>query len=402
MALAIFEVMRVLEALSPKQMSASHRLVLLVLADHARDSDRAWPSLSRLAAMTGLARSTVVTCLNELEAARWIERQGCAPAGPGGRASTMYLVRTSGGSVVRAPSPPVEAPATSPMVGLVQLPDQSDNRTSPITGRQGSDYRTAGVRLPDGRGPVTGHKSLRESPMEAPKEDHPPAGDCAPASAARVEGSDVGAVAGTPEFDGGGDPEPTPASVRPMPSARPAPPVESPKRAAVTGPLPLFGAMAPAGAAAPAKAARRAPRSSARAADEPPAGQRYAEAYAQGQTDVTGAPFAVPPQKSVFWPILKAYALDADGQPLTGEAATAWIRASSAEYRRAKSGQEHFEKGFTPPKWAEWLQGGKPTTGPRSGRVVQFQGGRTDPDERAAHQRKRAAELALHLEQDGI
>jgi DNA-binding MarR family transcriptional regulator len=45
------------------------KFVLLALAERADESGICWPSLSRLSAMTLLARSTVVLALNELEAA---------------------------------------------------------------------------------------------------------------------------------------------------------------------------------------------------------------------------------------------------------------------------------------------------------------------------------------------
>ena len=161
MAIAIFEIMRALESRSPKQMPAPHRLVLLVLADHARDSDRAWPSISRLVAMTGLCRAKVISCLNELEAAGWLERQGLTAASPGGRASTLYLVRTKGGDVVVGRARPDAADRSGPPNGPVYHVDRSTRWTS-------------GVHGMDVRGPGGGPKSLRESPMETPSEDHPP------------------------------------------------------------------------------------------------------------------------------------------------------------------------------------------------------------------------------------
>ena len=54
------------------QIAPPQKLVLLALAEHANDGCECWPSLSRLATMTGLARSTVAEALNALEAAHLI------------------------------------------------------------------------------------------------------------------------------------------------------------------------------------------------------------------------------------------------------------------------------------------------------------------------------------------
>ncbi len=48
----------------------AHKLVLLALAEHADPVGQCWPSIARLTADTGLARSTVVTALNALEEVR--------------------------------------------------------------------------------------------------------------------------------------------------------------------------------------------------------------------------------------------------------------------------------------------------------------------------------------------
>jgi hypothetical protein len=121
------------------------------------------------------------------------------------------------------------------------------------------------------------------------------------------------------------------------------------------------------------KALRAAERAAKKAASKvQPAGQEYAEAYALGQRDASGQPFAVPTARQVFWPILRAHATDSEGHPLEGAPLRAWIRASAAEYRRAMA-ESPFERGYTPQKWGEWLQGGKrPFRGQRAhGRFLQ-------------------------------
>lgn len=100
-----------------------------------------------------------------------------------------------------------------------------------------------------------------------------------------------------------------------------------------------------------------------KAPPEKPAGQRYAEAYAQGQTDASGQPFAVPTATKAFWPILRAHAVDAYGSPITGDALLEWIRKSSAEYRRACEKSAAYQRGFSVPRWGEWHQAGRPSSG---------------------------------------
>ncbi|WP_437312357.1 hypothetical protein [Sorangium sp. So ce388] len=228
--------------------------------------------------------------------------------------------------------------------------------------------------------------------MEAPREDHPPAGGCAPAGA----GVEIHEPAGPDASDLGPDPE-IPGSLPTEPRAGLAPTPAAPPAFTLEPPAPP-----------PAKAARRrsaAPRTAAPDDGVSKSLRRYAEAYARGQRAATGEPFAPPTDSHaeyLFRKVLPVYAVDADGQRLEGDALDVWIEASSAEYRRATSSQAQYQGGFHPRKWAEWLGAGKPRASAPGGRVVQFQGGRTDPDERAAHQRKRAAELELHLERDSI
>jgi DNA-binding transcriptional ArsR family regulator len=67
--------------------SSSERLLLLALADHAdRETGVCWPSIGRLAAMTGMSRSTIYRLLSKLEAAGAIERHSRA-----GRSSAYVL-----------------------------------------------------------------------------------------------------------------------------------------------------------------------------------------------------------------------------------------------------------------------------------------------------------------------
>lgn len=87
----------------------------------------------------------------------------------------------------------------------------------------------------------------------------------------------------------------------------------------------------------------------------------YAAAYAEGQTDVTREPFAPPVDggaQVAFRTALPVYAVAA-GEPLRGDDLLAWIRASSAEYRRSRGPAAQYESGFHPRSWAKWLGSGK-------------------------------------------
>lgn len=52
----------------------SVKLVLVALADHAKDSGECWPSITRIASMTGLSRATVFRCLEQLTGMGLIEQ----------------------------------------------------------------------------------------------------------------------------------------------------------------------------------------------------------------------------------------------------------------------------------------------------------------------------------------
>ena len=162
------------------------KLVITALAERADDEGRCFPSLAHLTRMTGLARSTVVVALQELEAARRIVR-----VRGGGRKSTWYRLfisepdamsrqpraacadqelSTEGHFEDFTPGPPSgagekpvvrDADPSSPGRG----PQQSGSRTAPVPqpdsssptgGRQQSDRRTSAVREPDPRSPSDG------------------------------------------------------------------------------------------------------------------------------------------------------------------------------------------------------------------------------------------------------
>ncbi|HPE80103.1 MAG TPA: helix-turn-helix domain-containing protein [Gammaproteobacteria bacterium] len=106
------------------------KLVLLCLADHADDSGTCWPSLSRIAAMTGLDQSTVKRKIRALEHDGLVNRS--RSIGGAGH-STRYQVQTE------------KQAHCAPVKQARNAPDEEDNRctlppkqvhAAPITGAQ--------------------------------------------------------------------------------------------------------------------------------------------------------------------------------------------------------------------------------------------------------------------------
>jgi len=151
-------------------ISPTAKLVLLAIADHADDEGVAWPSIGRIEAFTGLARSSVCRLLDELEAVGLIERKR---GGPVGRESTRYRVKwsdhgtTSGdkwsdhGTSPTAKLVP-QSDTSSPTVGPQVVPQSDPNRKGTV--RNGQDDPAAG-RDPDRAAAIFG---LDVDPESAP------------------------------------------------------------------------------------------------------------------------------------------------------------------------------------------------------------------------------------------
>lgn len=73
------------------RLSPSEKLVLLVLSHHADDSGRCWPSMVRICAMTGLARSTVKGAVRALIGYGLLRRE----AGAGRGHTSVYTLKGS-------------------------------------------------------------------------------------------------------------------------------------------------------------------------------------------------------------------------------------------------------------------------------------------------------------------
>lgn len=98
-AALLIAVIHAVKRFSPDELPSPHRFVLLALADAADDTGHAWPSVATIITITGQGERTVRSCLNELEAAKWIKgEQRYANGRP---LSTRYHVRAEGGSVTR-------------------------------------------------------------------------------------------------------------------------------------------------------------------------------------------------------------------------------------------------------------------------------------------------------------
>ena len=92
---------------------------------------------------------------------------------------------------------------------------------------------------------------------------------------------------------------------------------------------------------------------------------RYALAYAEGQTEASGQPFT-PPSGNDAGPLGTMALTHAKG--LRGEKLLAWYRETSAAYRRAQSGAAQFQGGFRPTKCLEWLNAGRPHASAMNGK----------------------------------
>ena len=58
-----------------RDLTPTHKLILLGLADWANDEGLCWPSIDRLAQKTGLSRRTIQTNIRQLEACRYMKRE---------------------------------------------------------------------------------------------------------------------------------------------------------------------------------------------------------------------------------------------------------------------------------------------------------------------------------------
>ncbi len=96
----------------------------------------------------------------------------------------------------------------------------------------------------------------------------------------------------------------------------------------------------------------------------PKATESYSDAYVAGQTDAEPGIGFRPLSESdcrMIGMAAAAHAKDpATGEPITGEALLAWIRKTSAAYRRAAD--PAFSKGFNTHSFATWLDAGRPVT----------------------------------------
>lgn len=115
------------------------RLVLLVLADHAKsDGTGAWPGIDTIALQARVSRRTAIYSLQSLEAAGAIVKTGTSRAGTSVWTVVM-AVQTSfdglgrgGADIARADSAPVQSATDR---GAESAPDPSENRpsTPPLT-----------------------------------------------------------------------------------------------------------------------------------------------------------------------------------------------------------------------------------------------------------------------------
>jgi len=136
-----------------QQLRPTPKLVLLALADHADERGGCWPSLTRLAEITGLDRRTVTRCLNDLERVELIERDRSSG---GANRSTRYRL------VVQGHCAPTKQRHSAPVEqGQDTLIKQINRGTVPL--QQGREIPETGVSRPSNhKEPSTTTNSLRK------------------------------------------------------------------------------------------------------------------------------------------------------------------------------------------------------------------------------------------------
>jgi hypothetical protein len=84
---------------------------------------------------------------------------------------------------------------------------------------------------------------------------------------------------------------------------------------------------------------------------------RYAHAYAEAITSVTGRPFTPPTDADyMFRMVLRTHAIDASGKPLRSDELIAWIRDTVPEFAR---NHDPTYGGYSVAALRKWLDGGR-------------------------------------------
>ncbi len=117
----LFKLSNALHGFTSAHLPPAHRLVMLAYADYAHGCsdgsdgrtpcspdcarrDVAWPSVAKVCSWTGLARSTVQTCLADLRVGDWLEPIGPMSSPNGALTSMQYTVRTTGKPIITTPT----------------------------------------------------------------------------------------------------------------------------------------------------------------------------------------------------------------------------------------------------------------------------------------------------------
>ena len=72
----LFDVLRAISDMRAEDMPSAHRLVLIMVANHANAIGRAWPSIGTLVRETGYGRTKIAEVLVELVERGWLRRDG--------------------------------------------------------------------------------------------------------------------------------------------------------------------------------------------------------------------------------------------------------------------------------------------------------------------------------------
>ena len=102
----------------------------------------------------------------------------------------------------------------------------------------------------------------------------------------------------------------------------------------------------------------------------------YTRAYAEGISLATGKPSppTMPLSDMRALGAAASCAVDSAGKLLRGEALLAWFREQARLYATVRADGAHFERGFAPVKFFEWLRAGASTTKVSSGQAPRARG----------------------------
>lgn len=196
-------------ALDLEQVDATHKMVLVVLANRANDDGECWPGQASIARQASMSESSVRRKLSALERAGYIRRDH-RPGSGGGRATDMYVLDleatgqidrlqatgqngignrsktgrqpVTGGRIEPSVEPPVEPSVEDP---AGRADEQGGATRAQVTYLQDLQMLCGGWRFPDSIPPFVGYsveeagEAIRDAVryLEEPEHRDPPPTD---------------------------------------------------------------------------------------------------------------------------------------------------------------------------------------------------------------------------------